>query len=101
MLAELKNFTASRMDLEELVELSAKARILEAEFGSLKVDIPDWIGVQIKSLRREIKMRHAESLAAKLASLKSRRAAIATPDEKRARLDEEIVELEKQVVEAA
>lgn len=98
MLAELKNFTASRMDLEELVELSAKARTLEGEFGTLGVDLPEWIGVQIKSLRREIKSRNAESLAAKLTSLKARRAAIATPDEKRQRLDTEIAELETKQV---
>lgn len=98
MLAELKNFTASRMDLEELVDLSAKARTLEAEFGTLGVELPEWVGVQIKSLRREIKSRNAESLAAKLTSLKARRAAIATPDEKRTKLDAEIAELEAKQV---
>jgi hypothetical protein len=97
MLSELKNFRASSMDLEELVELSAKARLLETEFGTLGVDVPEWVGVQIASLRREVKSRNAESLANKLATLKARRAAIATPDEKRAKVDQEIAELEAKV----
>jgi hypothetical protein len=96
MLNALKSFSSTgRLETEDLVELSAFARSIEAEFTALGVDTPEWVRNQTKALRREIKARNADAIAARLRELKARREALKTPDEKRTALDTEIAELEK------
>lgn len=93
-LDELKNLDAKRASLEELVEISAQARIVQAEFIILGVEAPEWIGLSVASLLREITLRTADAREAKLRNLKSQRAALATTQEKRDLLDKEIAALE-------
>lgn len=94
MLNALKSFSAAgRLETEDLVELSAYSRSLAAEFTALGVETPEWVANQTKALRREIKARNADALAARLRELKARREALKTPDEKREALDAEIAKL--------
>jgi hypothetical protein len=93
MLEKLKNFDVDRLDLDELVMLSAFARILVAEFEVLKAQTPEWLEIQTKVLRRAILARQADMLEKRLREAKLRRDALKTPDEKRAALDNEIAEL--------
>ena len=95
MLLELKNFNKNSASLDEMVELSAQARAVEAEFGVQGVDLPGWFDATVSSLRREIKSKLQDAKAAKLRELKARRASLATVDEKRTQLDKEIADLEK------
>ena len=100
MLSELKNFDKSRASLDEMVELSAQARIIEAEFGATGTDLPGWFEPAVSSLRREIKSRNHDALAAKLRDMVSRRASLSTVDEKRAQLDRDIAKLQEQAAAA-
>lgn len=94
MLDDLKNFSPSRMNMPELVQLSALGRSVEAEFTELGVEAPPWIADSLKAVRREIKAKNSDSLHAKLRELQSRREALKTPDEKRSALDDEITKLQ-------
>ncbi len=100
MISELKNLDVRRPDLPELVELSVYARSLVAEFEALGIETPEWLTVNTASIRREIKTRNQDRLAEKLRSAKSRLETLKTPDEKRAGLQTEIEQLEKQLAEA-
>jgi len=101
MLSVLKSFTSNaRFETEELVELSAFGRLLEAEFKQLGVETPEWLGNQLKAVTREIKTRNADAIANKIRSAKARLAALATPDERRAALNDEIKKLEEQFAQA-
>lgn len=101
MVSALKSFTSNaRFETEELIELAAFGRMLEAEFTQLNVEPPEWIGNQLTAVRREIKARNADALANKIRSAKSRLAALATVDEKRAALADEITKLEAQHAQA-
>ena len=99
MLDMLKSFTPQRLDTEELVSLAGFGRSLEAEYSTLGVDAPEWIGNQLKAVRREIKTRNADAIASKLRSAKARLETLKTPDEKRAAVEAEIAELEKKTQE--
>jgi len=100
MLSDLKNFNAERMDLSELVALSAFARELQAEFKELGVEAPEWVDENTKSLMREIKSRNADRIASKLKSAKARFETLKTVDERRNALAAEIADLEKQLTGA-
>ena len=97
MLDLLKNFDANRLDMEQLVELSAEARKMASEYEALKVEVPEWLGIQTKSLRREIASRDADRKERALRDLKARRSTLKTVDEKRTELDKQIADLESQV----
>jgi uncharacterized protein (DUF3084 family) len=94
MLNQLRHFDKDRADYDELVELSAFARGLRAEYEVLGSEAPDWVDQQIKALRREIHARQQDALEMRLAKAKARRGSLATTEEKRAQLDEEIKSLE-------
>lgn len=95
MLNELKNFAVQRCGIEELVELSSFGRTLVTEFEALGVEVPEWITENLASIRREIKTKNAERLAAKVKSIRTRLEALATPDERKAKLQQELDQLEK------
>jgi hypothetical protein len=96
MLDELKMVDVRRPALPELVELAAYGLLLLAEFEALGVESPEWIELNLKSIRREIKSRHADRIAEKLRTAKARLETLKTPDEKRASVIAEIAALEKQ-----
>lgn len=100
MLSVLRNFTAQRADLEDLVEASAIARTMESEFSAVGVPSPEWLTNLTKSIRREIKSKNQDRLAQMLQSRKARLETLKTPDEKRKGLETEIEQLEKELAEA-
>jgi uncharacterized protein involved in exopolysaccharide biosynthesis len=93
-LESLKSLDTKRADLESLVEESAEARIVESEFKELGIELPGWFEPAVSSLRREIKTRNQDALAARLRDLKARRESLKTIDEKRNAIDAEIAALE-------
>lgn len=95
MLNKLKNFDALRMSVEELLELSAYARALKAEYDYNNMDIPEWLEGQIKSLKREINTRNAEALEARKRDLEARLEGLKTNREKREELEKELAKLNK------
>ena len=66
MLQRLKTLDVDRLDMEELVELSAVARILKTEFAEQDLDVPEWLGDKAKSLGREINARNQDAIERRL-----------------------------------
>mgnify|MGYP001602377954 CR=1 FL=1 len=60
MLEQLKNLDVNRPALEELVFLSAQAKLLRAEFEAEAVDVPEWLDTRSRELKREIRTRQAD-----------------------------------------
>lgn len=100
-LNEFKNFSADRMSLDELVALAAYGRLLQAEYDLHQVDEPDFVAVQLKALKREIHVRNADKLEARLAELKTRKDALKTPTERKAEINSEITKLQRKLQEVA
>jgi len=100
MLIELKSATLNRMDIDDLLELSAYARALENEAKELGVELPEWIAENAQSIRREIKAKNRDRLAARIKAVKARRETLKTPDEKRTALDNELAVLEAELAKA-
>lgn len=86
MLSNFQNFDADGATLEELVTLAAFGRHLRSEFEALKLDEPEWVGVQLNSIRREINVRSQDAREARIREIDARLAALKTPDEKKAEL---------------
>lgn len=97
MLEQLKRFDANRLDLDELVMLAAYGRELRLEYEAHNLDEPEWLGIQIKSLRREIMTRNADKIEKLVREKKARLETLKSPTEKKAELQKEIKELEKQL----
>ena len=93
MLDRLKNLDVQRPDLEELVFLSAQAKILRAEFEVENVDVPEWLDNSARALKREVRTRLANSVDKRVREIKSRLDALKTPSEKKAELEKELATL--------
>ena len=92
----LKNFDlpADRLDVADLIGLSAFARIATDEYAKHGLTVPEWVTDKQNLVAREISTRSADAKAARLKDLKARRAALKTAEEKRVDLDAEIAKLE-------
>ncbi len=97
MINELKNFTADRLDLDELVALSAFGRAFQAELVQLNAEEPEWLGPQLRSLRSEIRTRQQDRIEKLLRQKKSRLESLKPAAEKRAEIEAEIKRLESLV----
>jgi len=93
MIEKLKSFSPTKYSLEELVDLSASAKMLAAEYIAVGIDVPDWLIEATKRLASAIKGRVRDELERKLASAQARRASLKTADERRKETDEEIAAL--------
>lgn len=94
---DLKDVNIDRIDLEGAVALSCFGRQLQGEFSALNIEEPEWVGTRLRELRREIRVRMQDEIEKRLRESRARLASLATPDEKRAKLREEIAKLEAQV----
>jgi len=95
MVQKLKSLDLERMDLDDAVELLSVANLMHATYNTEQVDVPEWLDTSIRELKREIRTRQQDSRERRLKELKSRREALATTEEKRLKIDNEIAELEK------
>ena len=95
---ELKNFKdRDTDDLEVLVGVRAELKLLATSFDELNMETPEWVLNAIVNVEDKVKsLMKAERLAA-LRKLELKRAALATPDEKRKALDDEIATLKGQM----
>ena len=100
MLSDFKQFDVNRLDIAGLVGLSAFGRALKGEFESQNVEVPEWVEVNLKSLRREIKARNADRIESALRDAKNRLDSLKTPTEKKAELKKTVQALEKQLATA-
>ena len=95
MLNEFKGFIVARMDIDDLVVLAAFGRQLRLEFEAQKVEEPEYIDVNLKTLRREIASRLADKQEARRRHIKASLESLKTPAEKRAQLEAELKSLEE------
>lgn len=100
MLNEFKTFNASRLQLEDLVSLSAYDRQLGEEFLAQGMEIPEFVTSQMKSLKREIRIRQADKLEARRSELKAKIQNAKTPAQKLAEAKKELKAVEEQLQDA-
>ncbi len=97
MLVEFKNFSADRLDVDGLVALLAFGKVLRAEFETQKLEVPEYVGVQIRSLKREIDAKVADKREAERKRLKAQLEALKTPSERKTEIAARLEVLEKEI----
>jgi hypothetical protein len=93
-LYDFKNFTADRLDLDELVSLSAFGKTLRAEYEIHGIEVPEYVSTQLNALTREIKGRVADQVEARRKHIKAQLESLKTPAERRAALEAELAKME-------
>lgn len=93
MIDQLKRANLDTYDIEQLVELSAIARVMRTEFEATQAEVPSWLDDRTREIRRAISAKQEDVRGARLSELKSRRSALRTTEEKRQELDAEIAKL--------
>jgi len=99
LLNEFRNFDANRMDINQLISLAAFGRALRDEYEHNQIEEPDWLDIQLKTLRREIRTRNADKLEARRRDITTRLESLKTPGQKKAELLKEKAQLDKQLAE--
>ena len=97
MLSEFKSFSAARLQLEDLVALEAYGHGLREAYERLGVDEPQFVDVQLKSLRREIRTRVADKAEARKREVQRQLDSLKTPAQRKAELLKELGELDKEL----
>ena len=98
-LATFKSFSADRMDVDELIALSAFGKAFKAEYVALGLEVPEYVDVQLKSLRREIKARVADKLEAERKRIQAQLEGLKTTQERKAELRKQLEAVETQLSE--
>ena len=99
MLQEFRNFDVNRKTTDELVALAAFGRHLRDEYDHQQLDEPDWLDVQLKSLRREIRAKNADKLEARKKEIELRLEGMKSPTQKKAELIKEQAKITKMLEE--
>lgn len=95
MLNEFRNFVADRLDIHQLVALEAFGQTLRDSYDRNGLEEPDFVTIQLKALKREIRGRAADATEARKAHIRSQLEALKTPAEKKASLKAELERLEE------
>lgn len=91
MLNQFRAFNKDRMlEIDELIALAAFGRMLRAEYEASKVDEPDFVAQQLRTLRHEIQARVSDKQEARRKEIKSQLQRLATPQERREALQKEL-----------
>ncbi len=98
MLDQFKNYSNDSLDLDELVALSAFGRQLRAEYEAQRVPEPDYVGLQLNAVRREIEAKMADKREARKREIKSQLSGLKTAAERRQELEKELEQLEPATV---
>lgn len=94
MLNEFKNFNAEAADLDELIALAAFGRSQRSEYEAQRVPEPEYVSLQLNTLRREIESRLSDRREARKREIKAQLEGLQTQAERRAKLEKELAELE-------
>lgn len=98
MLGNFKTFTAERLDLDELVSLSAFGKQLRAEYEAHQIEEPEFVGIQLNAVKREIQSRVADSRESRKRAITAQLQQLKTPAERRVELQAELEKLDAQPV---
>lgn len=93
----LQKILVDDITIEDLILAEEALKTLDAGFQNLGVSTPEWVTDKLGLVSSEMVQRNRAELQKRLKAAKARRAALATADEKRAKLDAEITALEQQV----
>ncbi len=93
-LERLKNLDFERLDVDEMVAMSAFARQIATEYDTLLLNRPEWLDVKTVELKREIQTRLADLRDKRMREIRAKIATLKTAEEKRADLAKELAELE-------
>jgi hypothetical protein len=96
-LSQFQSFNVDQTSLDELVALSLFGRQLRSEYEALQLEEPEWVDIQIKTLKREIHARNADSLEARRRDVNARLESLKSPGEKRQELLKEKAKLDAQL----
>jgi hypothetical protein len=89
----LKNFNVNVDDVDSLVEISAFATGLAAEYLANGLDKPEWLDTKAGELRTEIKRRQADARAKEIKEIELKLNSLKTAQEKRDELTEKLARL--------
>ena len=84
-------------DFDDLAIAVIELNQIRNGYRELGLDVPDWLTEKVHEGKVELDSRMKIRKQRELSKLKIKRQMIATPDEKRSRLDEEIKKLEDQL----
>lgn len=94
---QLRQFLVDGVSIEDLVLAKADLKTLDAGYQELGIDTPEWITDKLAVVSSEIINRNRAELMRRLKAAKARRVGLASVEEKRKGLDDEIEALEKQL----
>lgn len=94
---DLQNLLIDNISTEDLILAVAALRTLDAGYQEASADPPEWVVDQLSAITHEINQRNKLDLQKQLKTAEARRAALATADEKRQRLDEKIAALRQKL----
>lgn len=89
----MRKVTAKACNMDELVFLSASARIAAAEYEILGAKVPEWLEDQVRLLRAEVAVRIADEKALRIRQLRGQLDSLKTAQEKRAAIEAELAAL--------
>lgn len=99
-LSTFKTFTADRMEVDELVALYAFGQSLKTGFEELNLEVPEYVELQVKTLKREIRGRMADKLEAEKRRIKAQLDGLKTTAERKTELRKQLESVETQLAEA-
>lgn len=99
-LSAFKTFTADRMEPDELVALYSFGNGLKASFEELNLEVPEYVELQLKTLKREIRGRYADKLEAEKRRIKAQLDGLKTTAERKTELRKQLESVETQLAEA-
>lgn len=94
MLNDFQTFNKDRLQLDELIALLVFGKALKAEFEAQKIPAPEYVDVQLKSLRLTVQARVADQRETRKRKIKAQLQQLKTPSERKADLEAELQELE-------
>lgn len=95
VIERIKTVNADRIDLDSAVELLALGERVIETYKANQLEAPAELRDGLESLKKLVATKRTENLQAALRAAKSRRASLATAEEKRKTEDAEIERLEK------
>lgn len=84
-------------DFDDLVMAVIEVELIKEGYTKLGLDAPEWLAQKLEEGKAELASRTRVQKQRKLAELKIRREGLATPDEKRSKIDAEIERLSKEL----
>lgn len=94
VIERIKAVNAERIDLDGAVELLALGVTIVATYAANQLEVPSDLQEGVDGLKKLVATKRQEAIARKLREARARRSDLATAQEKREKLDEEIARLE-------